>query len=374
MRGNPARLLIVVLFLIGYAFTPVSAVQVVDLYQAETLVFSQSPAERRQAATDGLAEVILRVSGIPDALQHPQVVGALKRAETYVYEFYYNSTDETLADENQQPVPAEKIILKFSAQAIDKLLRQAQLPIWPANRHSLTVWMVEDSVRNGLHLVSETDSPLGVSALKHSGVRRGLPLINPLLDLQDQMALPAKAAWQFNEAVIREASARYGADGILVGRYSQTSRGQWRATWLLLREQGSEIFDSEGFELDGVIARGLDKVANYLAGIYSIVPRGELTDSVIMKIEGVGQFGDYAQLVDYIEGLAVVRRVHILSVDQQSVMLQLFTEGDFALLTSALNLDKKLQPVASIGVGPLNSQWGGPKGSYNNPLNYRWPQ
>ena len=349
--------------------------QLVDLYQTETLVTSQSSRERARAATDGLAEVVLRISGTLAALQAPAVIDGMRRAQSYVYEFQYASTDQTLTVDDRE-VPASRLILRFSRQGVERLLRRANLPMWPANRPSLLVWLVVDDLDRGRHLVGPADDPAAIAALNAAAGRRGLPLLAPLLDLEDRVALAGDAAWVLAEDKIRLASGRYQSDAILVGRYSSTSRGEWRATWLLLHKGQSRVFDSVGFELDTVIAAGVNQVADHLAGIYAIVPGQHDPDAVVMQLTGVADFTHYVRVLDYLEKLAVVRQAHLAAVRGDTLLLHLYTDGDLALLLNALALDRRLVPVASVDPGlpgPEAPEWQlGPRGSIHNPLHYQW--
>ncbi len=359
------------------------AEQVVDLYQTQSLIKSQSGSERARAAADGLAEVFLRVSGSEGTLRNPLIAKALRRAQSYMYEFRYESTDETLLEGGKE-IPASRIVMKFSPQAVEKVLRQARMPMWPANRRSVVMWLVVDKLSGGRQLVGEAENPQEVKVLTEASVRRGLPVIVPLLDLEDRITLSADDAWNLEENAIRQASKRYRADSILIGRYSQTSRGRWRGNWTLLDDrQGGSMFDSSGRNLDEIIDKGVDQVAGYMASLAAIVPGTESSGAVVMQLDGIKHFGSYIKVLKYLESLAVVRHAELTAVHEDTLLLQLYTEGELALLIDALALDKKIFPVAAadtayavnrepvIGTGV---PWQGPRGSAQNPLQYKWPE
>ena len=370
-----ALLLVALLSVALLAAAPAWAGQVVNLYQTETLVSSQSSRERAQAATDGLAEVILRISGTQESLRAPAIIDGMRRAQNYIHEFQYASTDETITIDDKE-VAASRLILRYSPQAVERLLRQARLPMWPANRPSLLLWLVKDDLAQGRHLVGKTDAAEALAAFEAAAERRGLPLVVPLLDLEDRVALPGDAAWALSEPAIRKASSRYQSDAILVGRYSRTSRGEWRAAWLLLHKRQSRVFDSVGFDLNDVVGTGVDQVANHMAAIYAIVPGDSAADAVVMELKGITDFSRYIGVLNYLQNLAMVRRTHLAAVRADGLLLHLYTDGDLAPLINALALDKRLLPVSSVGpgAGPGVMDWQrGPRGSAANPLQYQWP-
>lgn len=370
LRGLKGRLFLLWL-IVGLLSPPIGLAEPVEgLYTTDVLVSSQGRAERVRAAGEGLAEVLLRVSGHPPALRHPEVRQALKRAQRYVSEFSYESTEETL-ETGGAIKPAHKLILKYSASQVEQLLRKAQQPIWPSNRPNLLVWLVIDEFPSGRRLVG--DAPVQDS-LRAAALRRGLPMIYPLLDLQDQIALSADALWDMDEASVLAASRRYHADGILVGRYSQTSRGQWLANWKLLHKDEAVIFDSASEEFERMLNGGLDQVADYLAGLYAIVPGEQGPDAVVVQLSGVDDFASYAAALNYLDGLAMVRHAALVAVRGDTLLLNLFTEGDLSQLLDTLALDNKLIPANEGGSLSLPGSRYSTKGSAENPLQFRWPR
>lgn len=344
--------------------TPALAQQRVDLYRADSLVPDQSQRERNQATVDALAEVIVRASGQPRVLQNPQVVDALGEASDYLVEWRYeNSTEMLEVDGNERP--AWRLVMRFSGGAIEKLLRDSRLPIWPANRPSMLVWLVVDSPQ-GRSRVSAGSFPEALKQVRDSAQRRGIPLVKSLMDLEDQVALPVDSLWSLDQEAIRDASERYNPDSILVGRLTETSGGQWRAGWLLLHRGTTASFDTSGADLDTLVAAGVDEVANHFFELYGIMPSEGSGAALVFQVDGVEDFASYSALRNYLDNLAVVRRYDLAAVRGGSMLLYLYLEGDTNLLRDALALDDRLVPQADLS---LNSV---PPGEAGNPLRYRW--
>lgn len=109
-----------------------------DAYRVEAQVENQSEAKRIAAVKSGLSDVIARVSG-DAALQHPSVRQAISSAPDYLLKFSY-SEDGDKNSEKSATDTGVKLTLSYSAQAIESLLRQAQLPFGgaaPKNATSL---------------------------------------------------------------------------------------------------------------------------------------------------------------------------------------------------------------------------------------------
>lgn len=93
----------------------------VDVYRAELQVADQSESERIGAAKATFGDVIVRVTGDVNALQHPLIREAINNAPNYLLQFSYVSEREST------PQDGLKLVLNYSSQAIEKLLRDAQL-------------------------------------------------------------------------------------------------------------------------------------------------------------------------------------------------------------------------------------------------------
>lgn len=344
-----------------------------NLYQQSELVVGQSLAERGQAAAAALATVVVRVSGQPQALDAAEVQAALASPDRYVEAFRYESGNATLERDGVQ-VPATTLVLNFSPAGVENLLRQAGLPLWPANRPAVLLWLVTDDLQAGRQMVSlQGDSP-AAAAVQTAAATRGLPLVLPLMDLEDQVALNAEDLWSLDHSVIEEASARYGVGAILVGRYSQTSSGRWLSAWVLLHKQDRQVFDAEGNSEAEVLQYALNASSDYLAGIYAINTRGGAVDAVVMEIEQVEAFADYAKALSYLQALAMVRELDVVAIEGNRVRVLLRTEGEMSQLQNALELDYRLSPVmpaTGSGAVALPGQLS-PAGSEQNPLRYRW--
>lgn len=364
---------LVAAFVWGLAAPICSAEVVVNLYQQGELVAGQGTKERKQAAASALATVLVRVSGQERVLTSEAVIKALDKPEKLLQAFRYESSDQ-LMTLNDQQVPASNLVMNFSRPGIESLLRQAHLPLWPSNRPSVLVWLVKDDLSQGRTLVSLQDGGELSEAVLGVAARRGLPLVIPLLDLEDQLSISADDVWRLEQAAIIEASARYQADAILVGRYSQTSSGRWISAWTLMHKQHQQVFDGEQQSQERLLEVGLNDVSEYLAGIYGISTNGRGAGTLLMEVQSVNSFADYVDVLAYLGELEVVRQLNLVAIEGGQVRLSLSMEGDVTSFTDTIELDRRLQPMPQQTGQSVNLPAAlAPLGSSDNPLRYRWP-
>jgi hypothetical protein len=378
--------------------TPALAGQQVDIYRAQALVKSQGEAERNAAARATFGELMVRVSGQRNALDNPVVRAALPKAQNYLFGFSYKSSTERLVEGNRS-FTALALQLNYEPQAIGQLLRDAQLPLWPAQRPTLLVWLVFKDQR-GLHLVPEV---IDFQAINQSAAYRGLPLVFPKQDMQDNFAISADDLWALDQDKIKAASARYKADAILVGRYTPSSlgpippavvvdplaatesaeenilpatqvsseplsavdntdlslepaavapvQGPWLGDWLLIHGDVQATFADETPEVKGLFSGAIDYAADYFANQYAIMPTNKGPQHIVLRIGNITSFAAFKQVQSYLEGLALVQRMEVLTVNADGMLVRLTTEADTRLLTNTLALGRRLQLLQSQSLG-----------------------
>lgn len=360
------------------------AAQQVDIYRSQALVKSQSESERNAAARATFGELIVRVSGQRNALDNPVIRAAVPNAQNYLFGFSYKSSNEKLI-EGARSFTALALQLDYEPQAISKLLKEAQLPIWPAQRPKLLVWLVSKDQR-GLSLVPEV---IDMQALNGAASYRGLPLVFPKLDQTEEMLLSAGDLWDLNLEKIKAASIRYKADAILIGRYTpssmgpippavvldslateiavpdidapgvpqentsaatelpvEPSQGPWLAEWLLIHGDNQTTQKDETPEVKGLFSNAIEQAADYFAEQYAIMPSSQGAQPIVLRIGNIKSFAGFKQVQAYLEGLAMVQRMEVVSVTAEAVVVRLTTEADVRLLINTLALGRRLSLVS----------------------------
>ena len=349
-----------------------TAEQTIDLYRTQILVKSQSEEDRNTAISKSLANIVVRISGRRDSVKQPLIKRALQRSGPYLSSFSYGKSDQILAQDGIEIVATE-LTLKFSASAVDALLRRAVLPFWPASRPSILLWLVQDDRIDGRLYSTDGDY---LQVINNAAAARGLPLKQPLLDLEDQMRVSVDDLWNFNSGSIQAASKRYGADIVVVGRFSEISRGgqsRWFANWQILRADGDSLLETEGDSASAALLEGIERVADDLAARYAIVMADSLDSALTLQLSGVGDFAAYAGAIDYLEALPMVTSARPTYVSGQQLGLSLTTLGDMELFLNTLKQGQKLLlPATSSLSRNLSSRPYAPLGSVDNPLQYFW--
>ena len=368
------------------------AVIVEDLYSATVPVFDQSENKRRQAIRQGLSDVLVKLTGSRTVLADPGVQGILDQAQKYLVEYGYvdqppvaqvdnqvgDFLDSEVGDQVEGPVgfrddsPLEQLIgnqvedlappdeivvprinlnVSFEASAIQALLRELFLPIWPADRQVVMVWLVTDTAE-GYDFVDLADAGELAMSLEEALKRRGVPFKIPLYDLQDHMALTPQQAWQGSEEQVLEASRRYGVDNWLVlrvnNRINQADETNYMAGWFL----GGSGASSSG----SVSEPSISELANAAIGVaidqYSLAftyRAGQLGETTQLLITNIGSYGDFYAVMEMLQSLEVVNSTQVNRIDKDQLYLNLVTEGNIDVLVQALENNKQFSRIVDMG-------------------------
>jgi len=333
----------------------VDAAKVDWLYDVDVPVADQSVAERSQALRVALATVLQRVTGLTEIPQTDAVKAALADPQSYFVEYRYREDRSVDPDgiENRQLVLA----VRFSEAAVLRLIGDARLPLWSSNRPTTVAWIgvTDGSSRNVLG--SDDPSEL-LAAMRARAVARGLPLVVPVMDLDEQVEISPAVVWGSMIDVLEPASERYGADELLVGHVSHDASGSWTADWQVWRdgsEQRFSLYSSGAEEAGNAI---VDRLADELVARY-VVHSGE--DQLLqVRVDGVTDIEDYGALLGYLQGLEFIDAVRIDEVTRNMVLLSLATHTQWDRLRDLLALDGKLAPAGRPDTaGGLTLNWQG---------------
>ncbi len=339
--------------------TSVQASRMGELYSAELLVAEQSVRIAPALVSRALQQVLVKVSGRRDSIEQPAIVAALAESSRYIQKFSYQSTRQPLATDDGPELLTHRLSIDFERTLVDQLLARAGLRPLGAVRPGVLIWLLEERDTQREFLGRDEDPVF--SAMKQRARERGLPVFRPLMDLEDQQALPIADAWGFFRGAISSASSRYQTESILVGRLYRNPSGDWVSQWLLLTSaEDSQSFNGQGVGLNEHLSSAVDLAADRLFANF-VGPLGELdSGSVVLEIEAVASVDDYFQITQYLQELPAVKGITLQNLNDDRLLLQLQIEGAASQLRGAIGLNRRFKALPGYAGGPPTQ------------LNYRW--
>lgn len=312
------------------AWTPAAAVfaagEVKNLYEAEVNVVDKDPRVRKEAFGLALMQVAIKVSGRRGAAANPVVIEAIKEPSRFVQQFRYHNVAPTGSEDPAAEIPALALWVQFDAPAVDTLMSEAGLPVWGRVRPSVLV-LVAVETATGRELLSSDDAGGWADFVGRIGAERAVPLVLPLMDLEDRSRLRASDVWAGFEDNVQGAAQRYQSEGVLLGRAYERVPNFWEARWRLLLGDGRHEWVDQGEGLDAVLLAGVHEGADRLASRFGAATATTVASGVEVSVAGIRSLRDYARTLKYLDALDGVKRVDVTSVDSENVSFRLDARG-----------------------------------------------
>ncbi len=320
---------------------PAPAARLADLYAAEVVVPGRAAADRQAALREALNEVLLRLLGSTDLLQEPAVRKLSGQAQRYVEQYSYRRGQPGQPDAE----PPLLLRVRFDGVALTRALRAAGLPVWGQERPDVLVWLAVDDGRRR-YLLSEQSQARAAQALRRAARRRGLPLVLPLMDLEDRRQVRFADVWGGFLEPVQQASQRYRAQVLLIGRLHRTASGGWQGRWTLLQAgAGPQGWESRGAGLQQSVEAGLGESAELLALRYAVRAGPSSGASGLLRVSGVETLADYARVQKYLESLSPVEAAQLQRVEGDSAEFGLRLNGARRSLQQVIAIGRVLAPA-----------------------------
>lgn len=329
------------------------AVEMEGLYDGEVPVKRQDAEERALAVPQALMQVLGKLTGDAGVAQRPGMAATLKRADAMVQQFQYRPLPPFGYQSWRDQGYTGLLRVQFAPVAVAEMLRQAKVDAWGKSRPSVLIWLALDEGM-GRYLVTEAANAEAYAFLGAETRRRGLPVLLPMADAEDQKQLTVDDVWNENVAAVLRASVRrYGPDVILIGHASRGANGVWQGRWAMIN--GGRIqsaWQSDNMALPAVLAAGVDGVTGRLARLAIDKANGEVADQLALRVANVRQLADYARVLKYLKSLPVVSTAAVSEVRGDDLILTLSVHGKREDLQQALTGSTTLLPLAGADSTP----------------------
>lgn len=342
-EGSPVRPqpVIISLILLVLIAAPAGAVVVADLYRALVPVQDHSAEQLGRATSAGLAQVLVKASGSRAVLEDPAIQEVLPRARNYLQQYQYRRRDRDTLE----------LEIQFDAEQVTGILSRALLPLWTADRPPVLVWLVVDD-ESGRRVASRESFPELVVAVEAEFDRRGVPVVFPLHDLQDAVAVDVHDLWQLESLSIYRASRRYQREDVLVGRLQAISGQRWMGDWMYLWRDESKSITQYGKDLDGFVAAGVQLTAEAMAARYAVAPTGTTGAGIFVRVDGLQTFADYRASANHLEEVELVESAVVAYAGNGTVVFRVNAQLEADQLQRVisakgkLSLQQRFQPLA----------------------------
>lgn len=315
-----------------------------ELFETEVVVASQLPAQRSAAFREALSEVLVRVAGGSSVLDSEPARSMLEEPAALVQQYRYYTRPES------EP-PVLLMWVRFDADGIRRGLQQQGMSYWGGSeRPDTLVWLaVEDRGRR--YVVAADDDSDVRRQIELAARQRGVPIVFPLMDLEDQSRARFSDIWGGFFDNVLQASQRYNPQAVLIGRLNRSASGGWSSRWHLQVGGKPSAWSGSSQALAELAQQGIDDSADILAAQFAAAGSSLGAGSVRIAIAGVDTLADYARTDAYLAALSSVSDLQLFEVDGSTLRYALRLNGSLQDLTRTVAIGTVLEPVRGEGPG-----------------------
>ena len=337
-QNNLVRDVLFVLFLAAFAWSAALVASTPSggdrLYRAVVSVEDRSEDTRSDAIETAGKQVLTRVTGYRDPDAREEMEAVMDRLEGLVDSFRYTTDDD---DEL-------KLEVQFDSDALDRAIRDAEAPLWGRERPRTLVWL---AIRDGgeRELLTEEEARERAPELLEVAEARGLPLLFPIMDIEDRSAVSFADVWGGFDEEVLEASARYASNAILIARAERAAGDRWSARWNLYEPDGDIRWRSDSGDRGQVLAEGLHEAADRFAAQFAVIGDVDADERIELRIRELERLEDYVEVERYLRDMTPVENVRLESLERDTAVFSLAVRGGRHSLDQAIRLGSRLVPV-----------------------------
>jgi hypothetical protein len=255
--------------LLVLVFLPVNLLQAFEvkgLYEIELIANSESAADREQAVKQALYGVLSRVLVSDDISKLPVVQQLLQSAQYYVKQFQYSLIPADAYSESD----ARLIRVEFDQDQLLDVIRTSRVGVWSEIRPETLIWLVVDE--DGKRQLYTPDTlPDIESALSLASKVNGVPIMFPILDLEEQQRISVSDVLSADSRNLLAASARYEVPAMMAGRLVRKDKC-WQGEWAFYFDNKIQQWSNECLPLKAAAIEGMRGAYRILSNYYGVKP------------------------------------------------------------------------------------------------------
>jgi len=328
---NVVWLLVAVL---GPASQTVFAIDMPTLYRVEVTLDPEEEDPKAAAYKRGLWEIVMRVTGSELSADAPLLEDLFPSPARYVLQFRQGAGDA--------------LSISFDGAAIEKMLRNAGETVWGSDRPLTLVWLAVDWGEGEREIIAADEPDWAADAARSidrdrllrervlkTASRRGIPVAFPLLDTEDLQNVSFADIWGgFHERLL-QASRRYQAKSILVGRVRADT---------IQRNRWTYYFGDFQEEWSGQPENAVHLLADVLAAEFAFSGNAPM-ETVTLKVAGIDSIRAYGTMQRYLANLSLIDNFEVHTVSGDEIHYEVRLRGGLNRLRRALEISDILMPV-----------------------------
>lgn len=317
-----------------------------DLYTSLLQVPSNEASIRMKALPEALKQVLIKVSGKKNIFNSPVLSGQIANAGAFLQSYSYTMRG---TEDGQKILYLQA---SFEPKSVNRLLKQANHPIWKAERPSILAWVAVSSQTqqnsNTVVILSQNDinNPIE-SAFQDNATQLGLPIIFPAMDQQDFSSVSVANICTFNTDILKAATKRYSSDTILAGCISKNSDNSWQGKWFMILNDKIWSWYSKANNITLLSSAVLNNAFMLLTKPLTTNEGSQTNQSITLVISNVNTLETYSKVAKYLRSITQISSVSLLEIDSDNVTLNVVAIGGIEALRNSIKSRTRLTETKS---------------------------
>ncbi len=311
--------------LLGPLHLPAAAVTVEDLFTVELAVADQTTSLRLESFSEAFKQVIVKVSGSDEALRSPAFKRPIAGSARYVKQFRYINRSSS----DDEEIEAGRLYLRidFNQQLIESLLRENNFPVWGRERPS-SLLVISYDVNENIKLVADDSTPDLVEALDQAASIHAVPVLFPLMDLEDIALVRISDIVSRQYDNIDTMAMRYAPDALLVGQIIGRSGEGWQGDWEVRFAEQIFKWKFKASSKQTVIDQVIRHLAKILALEYALEDHRRVDQSLLLSVSALNGIESLIVVQNYLQSLSVVDSVRVAMINKDVITYRLKLRND----------------------------------------------
>ena len=285
-------------------------------------VEDRSDATVDLGARQALERVLLERSGDRDLLTHPAVAAVLESARSSLSLYQFELIDGQM-----------RFVAQIDPATIESMIKEANGTLWAEPPPPVLLWLVIDDLDGRRFGNTSMEQPLW-EALEKAFAELGVMLRQPLYDLPDALLVSPDTLWRQDFGPIVEASERYGARQVLIGRLIALSSGRYIGEWIYRDETAEQSISVQAASTPALVEPGLTLAMSEIRRQYAVALSKSSDQGVLrVSVRNVVSVEDYKAVTNLIAGIRTLEHVRPVAVEGDTLTLELLGVSDPATLS-----------------------------------------
>jgi hypothetical protein len=291
-----------------------------ELYTVELPVSDQTTDLRLRTFEAAFELVLTKVSGSNEARKNPAIIRQGKNSSRYVKQFSYE--DRPGVDVEGGAVQLLYLKVNFDQRLIEQLLRKHNFPVWGRERPS-SLMLINSQFGDVIQIVTSDSAPKVVELLYAAALKMGVPMLLPLMDLEDISLVDVSNVTLRDFKVINDMAIRYGPDAVVVGELVEIDSENWAGDWEVRFTGQIFKWQYKAATQDAVIEELIAHLARVLALEYALEYDQSNEQELLLKVSSMLDINHLISVRQYLRSLNVVESVRVALISKEEVTFHL---------------------------------------------------